>query len=182
MGDRRHRTHDYHKPSAGAVSVKRLKVLLKYALNCSTAVWSWHHGITYKRLWTLRSSKLESKRGSLSCPWDTEWGRGEVRASHLIIKRKGSTFSHSLAPTCVCQEKVNQLPFTWEFQHKGWPKTGGCSAVEKEKADLSVSELSPEMQQSDSQRPCLGSVRKPANFLTLNHTEVAFKGNAKSLK
>lgn len=183
MGDRRHRTHDYQKPSAGAVSVKCLKVLLKYALNCSTTVWSWHQGVTYKRLWTLRPSKLESKPGSLLCPCLTEWGRGDVRASHLIIKHKGSTFSHSLAPTCVCQEKVNRLPFTWEFQCKGWPKTGDCALQWRKQRQTFRSQNLPQR--------CNGLIpRGPAREVkgnqqvagTLNHTEVAFKGNARSLK
>lgn len=152
--DKRQRAHDHHKLSAGVVCVKCLKVLLKYVPNCIT-VWSRHLAVTSKRLWTLRPSKLASKLGSQSCLCKIEEGRGEVRASHLIIKYKGNTFSHSLAPTCVCQEKVKQLPFTWDSNTRGDPRDRRlCSAVEKENVDFPVSEPSPEMQRSDSQRPC----------------------------
>ena len=33
--------------------------------------------------------------------------------NYLFIRCKDSTFFHSLAPTCTCQEKANQLPFAW---------------------------------------------------------------------
>lgn len=65
-----------------------------------------HLGITFKHFVSSQSSvrKRNIKR-------NTEGGERRWGVNYLIIRCKDSTFFHSLAPTCACQEKANQLPF-----------------------------------------------------------------------